>query len=81
MDQAGFAAPRKRSKVGKNSGKETPTQSASRIVVSPSAPKVNGGSALPVSITGLPDSELIEFVRSIGTARVLEAACAVEASQ
>ena len=46
------------------------------------AKKTNGGALLPASITGrLPDSDLIDFVRSVGVNRVLEAAVTVEAAQ
>jgi hypothetical protein len=44
-------------------------------------PKANG-SMLPTSITGqIPDCDLIDFVKSVGVARVLDAAVAVEAAQ
>jgi hypothetical protein len=47
-------------------------------LVPPPLPKADG-SALPMSITGqMPDSDLIDFVRSVGVNRVLEAAVAVE---
>jgi hypothetical protein len=43
--------------------------------------KLNGN-MLPMSITGrMPDSDLIDFVRSVGVNRVLEAAVVVEAAQ
>ena len=55
---------------------------AGRIPLVPAPfPKANG-STLPASITGqMPDSDLIDFVRSVGVNRVLEAAVAVEAAQ
>jgi hypothetical protein len=49
-------------------------------LVPPRLVKANGG-ALPASITGMPDSDLIDFVKSVGVNRVLEAAVAVEAAQ
>jgi hypothetical protein len=50
------------------------------LVPAPS-PKANGG-MLPMSITGrMPDSDLVDFVKSVGVERVLEAAVAVEAAQ
>jgi hypothetical protein len=49
-------------------------------LVPPPVSKANG-SMLPMSITGMPDAELIDFVKSIGINRVLNAACAVEAAQ
>src|SRR3984893_1600414 len=39
-------APRRRSRIGKNSGNDTATQSASRITVSPSAPRAATASAM-----------------------------------
>ena len=51
------------------------------LVPAPPVSKANG-STLPASITGqMPDSDLIDFVRSVGVNRVLEAAVAVEAAQ
>jgi hypothetical protein len=44
-------------------------------------PKLNVNT-LPVPITGrMPDSDLVDFVRSVGVNRVLEAAVAVEAAE
>ena len=51
------------------------------LVPAPLVPKANGN-ALPMSITGqIPDCDLIDFVRSVGVNRVLEAAVAVEAAE
>jgi hypothetical protein len=50
-------------------------------LVPPSVSKANG-TMLPASITGyVPDSDVVDFVRSVGVNRVLEAAVAVEAAQ
>jgi hypothetical protein len=55
---------------------------AGYVPLVPASPisKANG-SALPMSITGIPDRDLVDFVRSVGVNRVIEAACAVEAAQ
>jgi hypothetical protein len=51
------------------------------IPLVPSGSKLNG-TMLPASITGhIADSDVIDFVRSVGVNRVLEAAVAVEAAQ
>ena len=51
------------------------------LVPASSVPKANG-STLPMSITvQIPDCDLIDFVRTVGVNRVLEAAVAVEAAQ
>jgi hypothetical protein len=55
------------------------------IPLVPASPisKANGnGTIVPMSVTGqMPDPALIDFVRSVGVTRVLEAACAVEAAE
>jgi hypothetical protein len=55
---------------------------AGHLPLVPPVPQVNG-TTLPVSITAaaIADSEVIDFVRYVGVARVIEAACAVEAAQ
>jgi hypothetical protein len=58
---------------------------AGAIPLVPASPisKANGnGMIVPMSATGqTPDPALIDFVRSVGVTRVLEAACAVEAAE
>ena len=50
-------------------------------LVPPSVSKLNG-TLLPASITGfVSDSDVVDFVRSVGINRVLEAAVTVEAAQ
>jgi hypothetical protein len=50
-------------------------------LVPPPLPRADGN-MLPMSITGrIPDCDLVDFVRSVGVNRVLEAAVAVEAAQ
>jgi hypothetical protein len=50
-------------------------------LVPPPLMKANGAPLTPVVDTGIDDATVVSFVRSVGVARVLEAAVAVEAAQ
>ena len=51
-------------------------------LVPPAHAKPNGSNGAPlVTVVDVADAELVEFVRSLGVERVLQAACLVEAAQ